>query len=527
MATLFILVGLLPSLLCELPATPIKLSKETTFITEPLAGDGLPNYALAIQAIEAKEVTPEQNGAIPFWQAMGQYQMSDEEFERLSREIGLPTKKAASEQTEEIKTAKQAIKDWLRETGRSSDEVELKNLAEEYAEWVQNNPWTDEDVPSLARWLNENETALDLLVEASKKPKFYSPYPNLLVNRTLSVEDIQLTHVEGVRLAIRMLMTRAMYRIAQDDLEGAWGDCRACLGFSNHLTKSPFVVTQLVVINVRKSALKGVCVILSRPNVSPAISREILEDVTILDGRINVSDAFDAEGRLFALDYVLRMATGRLGGMPLEEKDEGFDKTVSLGVDLNLSLQWVNERFDRIVQVSQIQDRKARVKGIAKLFEDLDIEWQRMRKQAWLGVRSQTFRSNALGQICFNDTYPEIEMVCNKADEGAQNLELVRISAALAVYKAEHSHYPNELAALSPAILKEIPSDLYTAKPLRYKPVGDGYLLYSLFENEADDGGTDVDGEIRDGEWQADGQEVDREKSDLVIRIPVAPRPKP
>lgn len=75
--------------------------------------------------------------------------------------------------------------------------------------------------------------------------------------------------------------------------------------------------------------------------------------------------------------------------------------------------------------------------------------------------------------------------------------------------------------------MKEIPNDIYTDEPLRYKPMDEGFLLYSLFENEADDGATDVNGEIRNGEWQPDKQEIDREKCDLVIRIPVVLRPAP
>jgi hypothetical protein len=52
-------------------AIPVQLSKETTFITEPLAVDGLPNFALAIMEREKEGVTPENNGARLFWIAMG------------------------------------------------------------------------------------------------------------------------------------------------------------------------------------------------------------------------------------------------------------------------------------------------------------------------------------------------------------------------------------------------------------------------------------------------------------------------
>ncbi len=47
-------------------------------------------------------------------------------------------------------------------------------------------------------------------------------------------------------------------------------------------------------------------------------------------------------------------------------------------------------------------------------------------------------------------------------------------------------------------------------------------VLYSLFENGLDDGGTDVSGDVIQGEWVDEQQEVDFvSANDLVIRLPV------
>lgn len=50
---------------------PIRLAKQTTHLVSPLAEDGLPNYSLAILEHERAGVTPENNAAPLFWQAMG------------------------------------------------------------------------------------------------------------------------------------------------------------------------------------------------------------------------------------------------------------------------------------------------------------------------------------------------------------------------------------------------------------------------------------------------------------------------
>ena len=96
-----------------------------------------------------------------------------------------------------------------------------------------------------------------------------------------------------------------------------------------------------------------------------------------------------------------------------------------------------------------------------------------------------------------------------------------RVAAALAAYRATHNQYPEELAALLAEYLDSIPMDLYSGNPFLYERRGDGYLLYSVFENGADDEGTDFAGKIVKGEWVT-GDSGSRDRPDLVVRVPRA-----
>ena len=55
----------------KLPRPKITISKETTYITEPLRADGCVDYVAAVKRHCSEGVTPENNAAIPFWQAVG------------------------------------------------------------------------------------------------------------------------------------------------------------------------------------------------------------------------------------------------------------------------------------------------------------------------------------------------------------------------------------------------------------------------------------------------------------------------
>src|SRR5262249_58284858 len=81
----------------------------------------------------------------------------------------------------------------------------------------------------------------------------------------------------------------------------------------------------------------------------------------------------------------------------------------------------------------------------------------------------------------------------------------------LAGYGAEQGRYPKELEALAPAHLARVPQDLFSGKPLIYRPGETGYLLYSVGPNGKDEGGR--------------GPEDEPSGDDLAVRMP-PPEPR-
>jgi len=64
-----------------------------------------------------------------------------------------------------------------------------------------------------------------------------------------------------------------------------------------------------------------------------------------------------------------------------------------------------------------------------------------------------------------------------------------RTGLACRLFKSRTGRYPESLEELVPGILKEIPIDPFTGKPLVYRREGEGFIVYSLGSNEKDDGG--------------------------------------
>ncbi len=65
----------------------------------------------------------------------------------------------------------------------------------------------------------------------------------------------------------------------------------------------------------------------------------------------------------------------------------------------------------------------------------------------------------------------------------------LQVAIACERYRLQHGGFPDGLQALVPEYLDAIPLDPFDGKPLRYKQIDKGIVVYSIGEDETDDGG--------------------------------------
>ena len=75
-------------------------------------------------------------------------------------------------------------------------------------------------------------------------------------------------------------------------------------------------------------------------------------------------------------------------------------------------------------------------------------------------------------------------------------LDGLKIALVLKIYKTEKGEYPDSLLPLVPEYFSELPQDPFTGKDYIYRKEGDGFIVYSVGENEKDDGG------VYDEKWR-------------------------
>jgi len=250
------------------PNPAIVVSKETTFITEPLGPDGLPDYEAYLLEQGSKGVTPENNAAVLIWQAMWPGGLEQEHWLLMCDALGM----------EKMPSAKDALVPPYDKTVRDKIVLELaKRFSEQasgaepkedyFSDAWQNqlrdgaaydlvgeagaHPWTSEQIPALAKWVEQNQKPLDLLVEASKRPRYYSPSPSMLDgSKDMLLAAPLLLDVQMMRGTLRALQVRAMWHLGEGRTAEAWKNFLACHRIARLTSENPTLVSQLVALAI-------------------------------------------------------------------------------------------------------------------------------------------------------------------------------------------------------------------------------------------------------------------------------------
>lgn len=506
------------------PNPPIIVSRETTYITEPLGDDGLPDYVAYWVQQASDGVTPENNAAVLIWQALWPGDLEQKYWQPFCDALGLPEVPSADESLVPpfSESVRQQVATWLadRYVMPEGMDVEvwkqklLDDTVDEVIDEAMSHPWTGDQIPPLAQWVAENKEPLDLLVKAAARPRYYSPSPSFLDGSDEILVGMQLVGFQNIRAAARALNLRAMYCLGEGRLTEAWEDLRATHRLARLCAEGQTLVEQLVAIAVDGVACSGTLELLQHLDRDQALADQVLAELTAMEDPCDIARSMDLVERLYYLDAVLRLAAGEVTvsdfSSPPASGDGGTGPLSVCLVDWNVVLKAGNHWYDRFASALKLENRAERTREFDRIEKDLQ-QLEAMIKSPIAsigGLFSRNQRSALVGDMMQVLFLPAVQAASQVEDRSQTTSALTRTAAALAVYRARHGEYPDELAALVPDVLPELPLDLYSEKPFIYERKSDGgYLLYSVFENGVDDGGTDIG----------------KDQADLVIRVPVPP----
>lgn len=272
-------------------------------------------------------------------------------------------------------------------------------------------------------------------------------------------------------------------RHERSDMAASLGDWLTCIRLARQVERLPLADNQLVATRVLRWVAIDMLCAANEPH--PRI-----------DSRAFASDVLEVLG-------------------PFREPAEAFEGE-RIRLHSNLEQVFVRDR-GRWMDVSELvrhhKSGRRTTRGVSRLWNlasplyhdlptvrrNVDARFDRLRQYTDLSsfgedAPQQTAGNyqNSLGVL---DGFLEFRYASNMAHtilrmfEHRMQIEAALTMLALYEYHRERSAYPRSLGDLVPDYLPRLPIDYADRKTLRYRPSGDGYVLYSIGPDREDDGG--------------------------------------
>ena len=162
----------------------LQISLETTFVIEPLTIEGSVDFAAAMHQQMSDGVTPEHNAAVLIDRAFGPAAISPELRQQYFRLVGI---EPLPEEGDYVVNSLAIIQRKLRaaEVPMHLNEAELEEMKRVHLEResamqaefgrAKRHPWTREDCPLVAEWLEANAKSIELIEQSTMQSHYYSP----------------------------------------------------------------------------------------------------------------------------------------------------------------------------------------------------------------------------------------------------------------------------------------------------------------------------------------------------------------
>jgi hypothetical protein len=505
------------------------IGKETTFVAGPVDKDGFIDYVAAVNERLGKGVTAENNAAVLFWKAIGPAPLGKARPSEFFKLLGMDQLPARGEY---FVSLNRFLTDKLMVDPSKAYESEQR------MDSAFHRPWAPKDFPDLVAWLNSNEKPLALIIEASNRRRYFVPCCSSSDDGNASIRTRSLSSALTVRHTVterravtRALICRSLQRLGASQFEEAWQDLLAAHRLARLFGQEGTMMDSIVGIACDLVTGRAELIFLEQAKFDANRVQKCLSDLQALPPLPNIADNVEWAERFLNLDYVTNVAHGDISQLQLalDYARNNFDKAskrmndkakrdpsiVSLldGVDWDSHLREINREFDREVAIMREPKRALR----ERQFDVLEAELQQSKKEdlpeaddlvkMLERIKGDPGAKDKLLRQIFTSPGGSQRSTQTAADRAEQNQRNLHIAFALGAYQRDRGSYPKTLDALAPKYLAKVPDDLFTGKPLAYRPDEKGYLLYSFGPNGKDDNGRALD--------------EDPPGDDLSVRMPI------
>jgi hypothetical protein len=514
----------------------LNVGPETTYIVSPLDSESFIDYVEAGNANLSVDVDPEDNWEVVIRRAFGPLdwdQASDAEY---YRRLGIPP-------VPELGSYFQPL------AGHGPNVPEAHEKRQQQF-WNIAGPWLAEDYPESAEWLQMQTEIWDRLVAGSHVSRYYVPRvmsaeahaakvgtlnaffsaagkssnkgeraaaaiaQAIAGSFRAEVAPLSRWHVnemtQQTREVGRVLKVRFYLHLAQGDIPAAQSDLLAIHRIAR-LASQGMITEWLLGIALEYVALHGDAALLVSGKMTPDTCALYLAELSQLPPLVEATEQLELACRPIGLDALQFAARRHQEAYELLQSEAASRslRNAFARIDWNESMRVFNRRCDEFAAVMKQTDAVERVKHAAQAGpQSRSYKGQEILEEMQRAAKETGNLTEFMGELYFDRHMFNLAKVELRHQA---YLEVVRTAYASYLHRFDHGSYPTTLEALLPT-LKKLPMDPFSGKPIRLTIIEGDFVVYSVGDNQQDDGGLG---------W-ADNE---FDKDDLRVRLPLQAEP--
>ncbi len=367
--------------------SPLRISKETTYITEPLTPDGrfVDYFAALEQRVYPPEMRTDDNGFRVVFRALGDFTGETRDPALLRQRY----EKLGLDFIRDKPTLTYVEPDKFFRNRYISHPEDFADIVPTEAEpafdpanyWLSLAKSPDLHKNAIAQqWLAENGAALDLVSEQAKKPVFVTPY--VTTGESMVLLCLLLPDAQNMRAFARGLDARACIRVGEGDFDGAIDDILACYRLGRHEEQQATLIECLVGLSM--DGIGHDIPFDTNPEVRANAEqlKRLRDELAALTPRKGFVHKLETE-RFTFLDILTSIARNQSFSGFTSGSGGAVDKTISIvGLDWNLIFKKANKVFDEMTAgtysyppPSMNPTRLLTLGARSELVADIFIEW--------------------------------------------------------------------------------------------------------------------------------------------------------
>ena len=352
--------------------------------------------------------------------------------------------------------------------------IQLRDVKFDFA---VKNPWTAEQFPELAEWLQENRVPLDLFRQASTRSRFYQPLINPTGDRSLAGVLLELSQAQ--RLLAKSISVSAMQHAGDGNIAKAFEETIAIRRQARFANQSVIGMEYIVGCSIELIAIEAEWKIAASGKATSEQLLNYRNQVDALPKMDSPANCFRHGERYLTLESYIDFARDR-NGVRDALRNRFNDRFFFASADWGAAMRHSNPFFDRITQAMESDSVYA---GYNKLY-DLELDRSLYTTNpitTYLGGRKAKGRFMAAILLRVGPAMPMYFWYYQPFSKIRAMHDLGQVVFSLEAYKLDHGEYPDQLDQLVPGYFEEeVPDDIYVEKPLRYERTAERYLLHSL-----------------------------------------------